>query len=333
MQGRLAGGLDPIEWRERHELGQVPDRVPYGLDRMSGYGVQVEVARPPLPVRRFGAKAQSVMRSPYDWSSALQRNGAQAILCWDERTGVPAALVSRRPVFTGVIWATEDVRSGVVVRALRRAAGVFTLSTAQLSVLRGWGVQDPTYIAMGVDASFFCPGSTHDRGSPTVLSVGNDRHRDFDTVIAAHRALGSREVGLRIVTRRPIVATHPTVTVLAALSHSELVAEYACAAVVAVGLRPNLHVSGITTTLEAMACARPVVVTDTPGMRDYIDDGSTGLLVPAGNAGAMADAVDSLLEFPGEAAEMGRRARAAVESNFSTEHQAQRLADWIRARL
>ena len=41
--------------------------------------------------------------------------------------------------------------------------------------------------------------------------------------------------------------------------------------------------------IEAMACGLPTIATDYPGVRAVVDDGETGLLVPPGDADAVAD--------------------------------------------
>ena len=49
-----------------------------------------------------------------------------------------------------------------------------------------------------------------------------------------------------------------------------------------------------------------------PGIADIVQDGRTGRLVPRGDAGAFAAAVDGLLRDPATRAAMGLRAREAV---------------------
>jgi glycosyltransferase involved in cell wall biosynthesis len=69
--------------------------------------------------------------------------------------------------------------------------------------------------------------------------------------------------------------------------------------------------------LEAAACGRAVVTTDVPGCREAIEPGVTGLLVPARNAEALADAIAALAQDPERCAEMGRAARQLAEQAFS----------------
>lgn len=69
--------------------------------------------------------------------------------------------------------------------------------------------------------------------------------------------------------------------------------------------------------LEAMACARPVVSFATGGIGEWLSDGETGFLVPPGDAGALAAAIDRLLAEPATAASMGQRGRETAQEKFS----------------
>lgn len=66
--------------------------------------------------------------------------------------------------------------------------------------------------------------------------------------------------------------------------------------------------------LEAMAAGCPVIATDVNGSRDLIRDGETGRLVPAGDAPALAEALDGWLSAPARARAMAERARAVVRA-------------------
>jgi hypothetical protein len=102
------------------------------------------------------------------------------------------------------------------------------------------------------------------------------------------------------------------------------------AAVVVVPLesRPDRS-SGQTTYVNAMARGKAIVVTDAPGVRDYIKDGHTGLIVAPGDAAAMARAVRRLLDDPGERRQMGGRARAHALARFSLTHYATGLLEVV----
>ena len=68
--------------------------------------------------------------------------------------------------------------------------------------------------------------------------------------------------------------------------------------------------------VEAAAMGRPMVTTDTPGCRDVVDDGVNGLLVPVGDARALASAVEKLLASPDLRARMGKAARLKALDEF-----------------
>jgi L-malate glycosyltransferase len=61
--------------------------------------------------------------------------------------------------------------------------------------------------------------------------------------------------------------------------------------------------------LEAMAAATPVVATAVGGTREAVVDGETGLLVPPGDTGALATAIESVLSDPARRASMGAAGR------------------------
>jgi len=65
--------------------------------------------------------------------------------------------------------------------------------------------------------------------------------------------------------------------------------------------------------LEAMAAGRPIVTADVPGCRDTVDERVNGCLVEAGNASALAAAMQSFLKRPDLIPPMARASRAKAE--------------------
>jgi glycosyltransferase involved in cell wall biosynthesis len=80
-----------------------------------------------------------------------------------------------------------------------------------------------------------------------------------------------------------------------------------------------------TTLIEAAACGTPVVATDVGGVREVVDDGATGLVVPPRAAGPLAAAVGALLADPGRRAAMGRAASEVARERFDRRVWADRL--------
>jgi glycosyltransferase involved in cell wall biosynthesis len=82
----------------------------------------------------------------------------------------------------------------------------------------------------------------------------------------------------------------------------------------------STHYEGMPLALiEGMAAGCAVVGTDVPGVREVIADGVDGRLVRESDPVAMADALQRLLESPGDAAAMARRGREKALTQFSRE--------------
>ena len=78
--------------------------------------------------------------------------------------------------------------------------------------------------------------------------------------------------------------------------------------------------------LEAMAAGKPVISTDVPGGVSWVNqDGRTGLVVRAGDADALREAIDALLADPDRGARLGAAGRARVEEEFTIERLRDRL--------
>lgn len=80
---------------------------------------------------------------------------------------------------------------------------------------------------------------------------------------------------------------------------------------------PSYYGEGVPRCLlEAAACGLPIVTTDEPGCREIVQDRDNGLLVPARDAKALAEAIRYLFEQPGERLRMGRAGRDRVLAGF-----------------
>jgi glycosyltransferase involved in cell wall biosynthesis len=78
--------------------------------------------------------------------------------------------------------------------------------------------------------------------------------------------------------------------------------------------------------LECMAAGLPVVAVDLPGIRDALGDDAEPILVPVGDASAMAARVLLLVQNPEERARRGRLNRDRIETHFSPDRMASEFA-------
>jgi glycosyltransferase involved in cell wall biosynthesis len=82
--------------------------------------------------------------------------------------------------------------------------------------------------------------------------------------------------------------------------------------------------------VEAMASGLAVIATAVSGTRQVMIDGTTGWIVPPGDASSLAHAMIELLSDPARAAKMAVEARARVLAHFSAASQAELLATLFR---
>lgn len=83
--------------------------------------------------------------------------------------------------------------------------------------------------------------------------------------------------------------------------------------------------------LEAMASGLPVVASDKTGAADCMVNGTEGLIVPARNVDALAEAMLWCYQHREQSLEMGRAARRRIERQFTLEHYNQRVIELYRA--
>jgi glycosyltransferase involved in cell wall biosynthesis len=188
------------------------------------------------------------------------------------------------------------------------------LSTDEVSIFpRTWGV-DPERVS-------FTPwpyvvSHEHLDAAPVrerTVFAGGDSMRDYAPLLEAARGLDAE---VTIATRHPDVAemgAAPENVRIGPVSRAEYVELMRGARAVVVPLRPTVERSaGQTTYANAMAMGRLVIVTDVLGVRDYVDDGLTGLIVPPSDAPALRRALSWAVD-PGNRAAADRIAARARE--------------------
>jgi glycosyltransferase involved in cell wall biosynthesis len=83
--------------------------------------------------------------------------------------------------------------------------------------------------------------------------------------------------------------------------------------------------AGQQTVLNAMVLRKPVIVSDAPGIREYVQDGRDGIVVPPGDAEALGAALDRVLAGGPAIRAMTERAHARVEREFTPRSYLERL--------
>ena len=182
-----------------------------------------------------------------------------------------------------------------------------------------------------VDHLFFTPQGGPDEGY--VLAVGRSR-RDYPTLVEALRPLDVPAVILPsspwLSAGRLDVQLPSQVRVMSRVSAPALRDLYDRASVVVVPLQAGTDfAAGVNGVLEAMAMAKPVVVSDVPGIRDYGVDGETARLVPAADPPALRIAVADLLATPERRQRLGAAGRAVVDGGRNLDGYVSAIAEVV----
>jgi glycosyltransferase involved in cell wall biosynthesis len=188
-----------------------------------------------------------------------------------------------------------------VARALlRRAQVVIAVSEPLAEAARHVGAEDVRWIPNGVDI----PAEVGEEADPpAVLFVGRlSPEKGIRELVEATRGLN-----LVVAGDGPLRWLVPNT--LGFVSHRKVERLLSQAAVVAI---PS-HREGLPMVLlEAMAHGRAVVATPVGGIPSLVEDGKTGLLVPAGDVAALRAAIERLLGDPDLRRRLGAAAREKV---------------------
>lgn len=109
---------------------------------------------------------------------------------------------------------------------------------------------------------------------------------------------------------------HDRVTFHGQISHDEVFKAFSKALIAVV---PSLDEAFGLVVVEAMSMQTPVIASDVGGIPEIIRDDLDGLLVPPGDADALAVAINRLLSDPGLRNKLGVNGRLRVESQFGLE--------------
>jgi len=243
----------------------------------------------------------------------------------------------------------------LVARKLAAAEFVLACSESAAATLRGLagpGADKVVLALHGVDTSRFAPHggdrSADGPGRPLrVLAVGRlVEKKGYAVLLSAVSSLlqGGRRLSCRVIGAGPCLneleaTTHrlrlgSAVTFLGARTHQEVARAYleADVFVQASVILPNGDRDGIPNALlEAMASGLPVVASATAGIPEVVPPGC-GLLVPPGVAGALAAALERLIDDPNLRDQFGKAARAHVVAHLDRSACARAIAPLFGAR-
>lgn len=291
----VAYGYDAAKWRERWHAGKVlglNEEMPYGYHRAAQYGASVVYSRdyPENPLQkliRYGFRAVLGFDLVHAWRN--RREIWRSDVVWTHTESQSLAVLAllafskgaRRPKLIGqVVWLIDEWRR---LGMLRRASFKWLLGKADiLTFLSPANAQAAAklfpdrrieFVKFGINTDFpTLPHTPPKNRKLRVLSLGNDRHRDWSTLIDA--VSGEADIELRILTTTyKLKSAHDNITVMKVDSNQELLAQFEWADMLVLTLKPNFHASGITVIEEAVILGVPVICTNVGGLDAYFSEG------------------------------------------------------------
>jgi glycosyltransferase involved in cell wall biosynthesis len=135
------------------------------------------------------------------------------------------------------------------------------------------------------------------------------RHKGVDVLLEARRRMRNRPPLVLIGTPRPDTPSpdDPQVIIARNVPSAQVMVSWMGASIAVVPSVWNEPLGQVA--VEAMLLGRAVVASDVGGLRDVVKHGTTGLMVPPGDPGALAAALDRLLDDPETRQRMGGMGR------------------------
>lgn len=330
---RIVGLFDEVPAAARGTGPDAANRFPYRVDLLREHGIQLSHSKPAL--NRWHRKIRDVL----EHRTGLPMDLAIRALPGALRAEATLAFLESRALFPGLMrrfrippygriplaviscwWAEELVNGSEEQRSRIRAqladcSLIFFFSENQREIFRTAGVPDERlrYVPFGVDNSFYTPADVPKRFQ--VFAAGVDRGRDYETLMDAARRMPN--VQFSIVTKPDRIEAAPqNVELLPLTDMPGHRGNLRAAQFVVVPTHSLAYPTGQSVMLEAMACGRPVAVTSTPAMQDYLME-DVQLPLPLHDGAGVAEVLEAALADPVSLERRAERGLRLVEERFN----------------
>ncbi|WP_321927653.1 glycosyltransferase [Paraburkholderia guartelaensis] len=344
-------GADPRRYRKGENIGSL-----YGYHHAESAEFALNYAQDasestPMRFMRRALKAaagfdfihawrnrRAILQSDVIWTHTEQEHLAVAlVLLMNAKKGGARPLLLAQSVWLLDRWPGYGaLRRAIYKRLLKRADLLTTLASENAALCGEYFGREARHVLYGLNTNDFPlrPPSEWTPHTPVrVAAIGNDRDRDWTTLVSA---LGNdSRYQVRIATRRrmPASARADNVEIVRVSGIKQQHALYDWADIIVVPLRPNTHASGITVMLEAAALGKPMIATKVGALEDYFDDKAASYVEPF-NAQQLRDAANALVADPARALAQAREACEQLRTrDLTTEHFARQHAQLTREML
>ena len=360
LSGLATGGAErvTVAFARRLKAMSLPAAVCTVTARHDG-ALAAELAEAGVVRHDLGARRLADPRAPWRLARLLARERIGIVHAHGQDASIVAAAARSLSGFVLVVtrhvmeepaatW-RQRLRARLACAAFRRADAVVAVSDAaarKLAEIARIPLEAVRVLPNGIDVTAFDGAGPELRaaarrelglapGDPLVLVPAVLRDgKGHDILLQAVPALLARVPSVRVVMagggereRELRESARPLGDAVRFLGPREDMRELLAACdVVAL---PSLTEALPTALMEAAAAGRPVVATRVGGVPEVVDDGRSGILVPARDPAALAHALAALLADPARARAYGEFARRRARERFGIELQVERtLALW-----
>lgn len=217
---------------------------------------------------------------------------------------------------------------------LRKADRICSTSQVMKEEIQKYTNKDITVIPFGVNLNAFKPMSVHHVFKQNSIVIGTVKTLEetygIEYLIEAYALLRKRTkeypLNLMIVGKGSLTSDLKAKVQELGIEGETIFTGYIPPAEVpyyqnmlTISVFPSIYESFGVATVEAMACEKPVVVTNAGGLPEIVEDNVTGLIVPPKNAEKLADAIETLLKNEQLRINMGKQGRQRVEKLYDWE--------------
>lgn len=334
----LAYGFGARRWNANFRAGRlagINEPYAYGYHRANQHGCQVVYSEDHLecaPMRYFRLCLRVLLKFDLVHAWRNRRGICSADVVWTHTESQHAAILllflmmrgERRPkliaqsVWLFDRWSKMNVANRWIFRKLLAHADILTvLSSANLQRARELFPKIRSELVLfGIRPD----EKSEPRQGPVrrpirVISLGNDEHRDWTTLISAAKV--HSDIELRIASRnvpRNLYVNSRNISISYLNSYEDIIKLYSWADVMVISLKPNLHVSGITVLQEAALLGVPAICSDISGLRDYFSDEEVVYIRP-GDPNVIIQAIRAIAENDDLRYTIAKRAQARMGSS------------------
>lgn len=331
----LAYNFDADAWEKKWLSGKligINDRYPYGYYRAEALGAQITYSKGYkesifLKFFRLSLRVilgfdivhafqnrKAMLASDVIWTHTESQSLAVLFLLWFVNKEKRPRTISQ---FVWLIdkWSKYTPLHRMLYKKLLAQADILTFHSPENRQVaqKLFAGARCELVLFGINADFKTPPQLKTSGrAARILSVGNDVHRDWKTLIDA--VIPMQDVDLKIVSqtiKKGLTQGAEHIAVQTVDLNEELEALYRWADLIVVPLGFNLHASGITVIEEAALRGLPTVASDVGGLRAYFSDDEV-FYVRGENPEALREVIGKVIASPDLAYETALRAQARM---------------------